>query len=171
MQELYLGGDWARKSDYSWLRLANETNDVIDWLKLPHIPYEEQCEIADAWLKEERIEERTKGDGTIEEVKFRYIDRIIGVRNDSTGGTGDAPNEMLSTKTGLPMGQDSYFVFSTSSKNDLYVNFETALFRERGDPLRFSYPADHPLASEFEEQMIKLAREYVLACATWLANV
>lgn len=26
--------------------------------------------------------------------------------------------------------------------------------------LRFSYPADHPLAAEFEEQMVALVREY-----------
>lgn len=37
MQELYLGGDWARKSDYSWFALTNEMNDVVDWLKLPHV--------------------------------------------------------------------------------------------------------------------------------------
>jgi hypothetical protein len=30
----------------------------------------------------------------------------------------------------------------------------------RGDPLAFTYPADHSLASEFEEQMTKLVREY-----------
>ncbi|MFN0019075.1 MAG: hypothetical protein ACKVP0_12495 [Pirellulaceae bacterium] len=31
---------------------------------------------------------------------------------------------------------------------------------KRGDPLRFSYPADHPFAAEFEERMTALVREY-----------
>jgi hypothetical protein len=39
------------------------------------------------------------------------------------------------------------------------VTFELTLFKEQGDPLRFSYPADHPLASEYEEQMEALIRE------------
>lgn len=28
------------------------------------------------------------------------------------------------------------------------------------DAMRFSYPADHPLTAEFEEQMIRVLREY-----------
>ena len=32
-------------------------------------------------------------------------------------------------------------------------HFESALYREPGDSLRFSYPADHALAAEFEEQV------------------
>ena len=52
-----------------------------------------------------------------------------------------------------PIGQESFFVFSKQGKNDLYVGFETSLFKESTDTMRFSYPADHPLAPEFEEQM------------------
>lgn len=63
-------------------------------------------------------------------------------------------------KIGLPMGSDSFYQLTLQSKNALYLNFEAALFRDEGDPLRFSYPADHPLASEFEEQMGALVREY-----------
>jgi hypothetical protein len=40
------------------------------------------------------------------------------------------------------------------------VNFETSLFKDQGDKMRFSYPADHPLTPEFEEQMTRLLREY-----------
>jgi hypothetical protein len=40
------------------------------------------------------------------------------------------------------------------------VGFQTALFKDPGDELRFSYPADHPLAAEFEDQMTQLLREY-----------
>ncbi len=58
------------------------------------------------------------------------------------------------------MGDESFYVFTLQSKNSLYLNFETALYRDIGDPLRFSYPADHPLASEFEEQMIALLKEW-----------
>jgi hypothetical protein len=61
----------------------------------------------------------------------------------------------------VPVGEDSCFVFSTQGKDRLYVNFETVLFKEPGDSLRFSYPADHPLAGEFEEQMVCLIREYL----------
>ena len=78
---------------------------------------------------------------------------------DATGGTGDAPNEMLVAKAG-PQDDESLVVFGTQSKNDLYVHFERALFRDAGDPLRFNYPPDHPLAGEFEEQMVALEREY-----------
>src|SRR5687768_11224281 len=88
MQGLYLGGDWARKSNHTWFAVTNEMNDVIDWLKGPHVPYEEQVEIANEWL------ERDCGGR-------KYLDLMIGARCDSTGGTGDAPNEMLQTKTGL----------------------------------------------------------------------
>jgi hypothetical protein len=40
------------------------------------------------------------------------------------------------------------------------LNFESAIYREPGDPLRFFYPIDHYLAAEFEEQMTALVREY-----------
>ena len=42
----------------------------------------------------------------------------------------------------------------------MYLNFELAIYRYSGDPLRFSYRADQPLAAEFEEQMTTLVREY-----------
>lgn len=34
------------------------------------------------------------------------------------------------------------------------------IYHDVGDSLRFTYPADHPLAAEFEEQMTALVREY-----------
>ena len=37
---------------------------------------------------------------------------------------------------------------------------EQAIYRDEGDSLRFSYPADHPLAAEFDERMVRLVREY-----------
>jgi hypothetical protein len=61
---------------------------------------------------------------------------------------------------GLPVGESSYIKFTLQSNNDLYVNFEQAIYRDEEDSLRFSYPADHPLAAEFEEQMVRLLREY-----------
>ena len=42
----------------------------------------------------------------------------------------------------------------------MYLAFESAIYREPGDSLRFSYPVDHALAAEFEEQMTALVREY-----------
>jgi hypothetical protein len=40
------------------------------------------------------------------------------------------------------------------------VNFDSVLFEEPVDTMRIGYPTDHPLAAEFEEQMIKMLREY-----------
>jgi len=56
------------------------------------------------------------------------------------------------------MCDESFFVFTLQSKDTLYLNLQEAIFRPAGDPLRFSYPADHPLAPEFEDQMTKLLR-------------
>jgi hypothetical protein len=61
------------------------------------------------------------------------------------------PMEFLQMHLGLSVRADSHVKFTLQSKNDLYVNFENALFRDAGDPMRFSYPADHPLTAEFEE--------------------
>ncbi len=41
----------------------------------------------------------------------------------------------------------------------MYVNFETVLFKDSADTMRFTYSADHPLADEFEEQMVAPIRE------------
>lgn len=87
---------------------------------------------------------------------WRHLDSVYGVRADPTG---DAQNEMLQESSGLPIGQESFFVFSRQGKRDLDVGFETSLFKEESDTMRFSYPAAHPLAAEFEEQMCKLVRE------------
>lgn len=51
--------------------------------------------------------------------------------------------------------------FTMQSKNEMFTTLDAALFREPGDPLRFSYPVDHPLAGELEAQMTALVREYV----------
>ena len=51
---------------------------------------------------------------------LRYIDRILAVRGDSTGGMGDAPNEMLTRKTvRQPMGRESFFQFTMQRKDAL----------------------------------------------------
>ena len=81
-----------------------------------------------------------KEDGTVAEEEFAYMDRILAVRGDSTGSAGGAPMELLGSKTRLPVDEESHFVFTTQSKNVLYLGFEQALFRDAGDPLRFSYP-------------------------------
>jgi hypothetical protein len=68
--------------------------------------------------------------------------------------------EFLQQHSGLPVGTDSLVKFTLQSKHEMYTKWEQALFREPGDLMRFSYPADHPLAPAFEEQTIKLVREY-----------
>lgn len=47
------------------------------------------------------------------------------------------------------------------SKNEMFTTLDAALFREIGDPFRISYPTDHPLPGELEEQIPALIREYV----------
>ncbi|MGE0536652.1 MAG: hypothetical protein AB7O68_16900 [Pirellulales bacterium] len=161
MDVLGLGIDWARRSDDTWAFVANQQNDVADMLKIPHVPYEQQVELIDAWLTEKRTRAVLQADGTVAEEHFAYADRILAVRGDSTGSAGDAPMELLASKTRLPVDEDSHFVFTVQSKNTLYLGFEAAVFRDPGDELRFSYPADHPLAGEFEQQTIDLEREYL----------
>lgn len=58
------------------------------------------------------------------------------------------------------MGDESFYQSTLQRNKAVYLNFEATLFRDECHPLRFSYPADHPLTAEFEEQMIGLAREY-----------
>jgi hypothetical protein len=152
---LFLGIDWGRVSDSTWAVVGNDQNDVIDFLKLPHVPYEQQIELLNAWLGQKRTE--TNDDGS--EVEFTYADRIVAVRGDSTG-QGDMPMEYLQSHTRLPVGDESHVKFTLQSKNEMYSGFEAALFRDNGDALKFTYPADHPLAAEFEEQMTTLVREY-----------
>ncbi len=144
--KLFLGGDWARRSDHTWFAIGNDKNDIIDWLKVPHAPYEEQVQIAKEWL---------------------YADRVAGVILTESWRYAATPQEeraMRQMKCCVQVqasdGDESFYVFTLQSKNSLYLNFETALYRDIGDPLRFSYPADHPLASEFEEQMIALLKEW-----------
>lgn len=155
MEKLFVGIDWARRSDFTWVTISNDENDIIEWFKYPHVSYPEQVRQIKADMEREHT---AIVDG--KEVKFRYIDRVLGVRGDATGGAGDAPNEILQETSGLPVGEDSFFISSKQGKDRLYVNFATALFKETGDKMRFTYPADHPLAGEIEEQMIQLLRDY-----------
>ena len=155
IETLSLGIDWGRVSDSTWAVIGNDQNDVIDFLKLPHVPYEQQIELLNAWLAKKRVEAGPDGS----QAEFTYEQRINAVRGDSTG-QGDMPMEYLQNHTRLPVSQDSHVKFTLQSKNEMYLNFESAIYRELGDPLRFSYPADHALAGEFEDQMVALVREY-----------
>ena len=153
--QLFLGLDWGRVSDQTIATVGNDQNDVLDWFAYPKTRYEEQIELLLSDLKQPR--KRTNQNGVEEE--FDYFSRIIGVRGDSTG-MGDFPMEFLQSQSELPMGQESLVKFTLQSKHSMYSTWEQSLFRELGDPLRFSYPADHPQAPAFEEQTIKLVREY-----------
>lgn len=140
--KFFLGLDWARSSDHTWATLTNDTNDVIAWFKYPHAPYEEQIELLMRDLK-----------------RMGVLNKIYGVRGDATG-LGDFPMEYLGTHTSLPIEDESKFKFTLQSKNDLYMNFQEALYRDPNDEMAFTYPAEHPLTVEFEDQMGRLIREY-----------
>ncbi len=161
VDKLFVGIDWARRSDHTWLTLVNVKNDVVDWFKYPHVTYPEQVAMMKADLEAPRKRLVPDGLGGSREDTFTYLSRVLGGRGDATGGAGDAPNEILQLESGLPVGEDWFFTFTTQSKNDLYVEFENALFKDEGDALRLSYPADHALAAEFEDQMTALVREYL----------
>src|SRR5687768_7651974 len=87
-----------------------------------------------------------------------YFDKILCVRADDTGPGG--PTKILQMNSGLPVAEDSFFKFTLQGKNELYLCFEQAIFKDTDAEGRFSYPADHPLASEFEEQTTAIIREY-----------
>jgi hypothetical protein len=40
--------------------------------------------------------------------------------------------------SGLPVGEDSFFKFTLQGKNELYVGFEEAIFKDAGAEGRFS---------------------------------
>lgn len=157
-EDLTLSIDWARHSDYTWAGLMNRKNDLIDFFKYPHVRYEEQIEMLLADLKQPR-HWSILADGQEVVQQFTYFDRIGTVRGDASG-LGDFPMEYLQDHSGLPISEDSRVKFTPESKNEMFTMFEAALFRDPGDPLRFSYPSDHPLAAELEEQMTALLREY-----------
>lgn len=151
--------DWARRGDYTWTGLMTRRNDLMALWKYPHARYEEQIELMLADLKQPRKCLKLLPDGTEQEEAFSFFDRITTVRGDSTG-IGDFPMEYLRDHSGLPMGDESQVKFTAQSKNEMFTLFEAALFKEEGDPDRFSYWAEDPLAAELEEQMSILLREY-----------
>lgn len=164
MESLYFGVDWARRSDHTWGAVTNDFNDVVDWLKVPHARWASQVDTIKEWLKMPRtwLVPQKQEDGSIltVEEEGNYMERIIAVRGDSTG-LGDMPMETLQDESELPMDETSHVAFTDQSKNEMYGIWDDALFREKGDPLRFSYPADHELTPEFEEQTTALVREYL----------
>ncbi|MCA9008494.1 MAG: hypothetical protein KDB01_02050 [Planctomycetaceae bacterium] len=155
VKKLYFGIDWASKRDNTWAVVGNELNDMADMLKLPNVPYAEQIQLLNDWLRTPRVE--VAEDGT--EIEYTYEERILAAKGDSTG-EGDMPMEILATDTRLPIDSSSHVKFSMQSKDKMYRIVEVAIYKDEGDPLRFSYPADYPLASEFEEQFCALVREY-----------
>lgn len=140
--KFFLGLDWARESDSTWATLTNDVNDVVTWFKYPHSRYEEQIELLMLDLK-----------------RMGVVNKIMVVKGDATG-LGDFPMEYLATHTVLPVDDESKFKFTLQSKDQLYQNFQAALFREPDDEMSFSYPLQHPLTAEFEDQMTRLIREY-----------
>jgi hypothetical protein len=123
--------------------------------RYPKTRYEEQIELLMADLKRPRTRKNQNG---VEET-FDYFSRIVGVRGGSAG-MGDVPTEFLQSHSGRPAGNDSLVKFTLQSKHEMHTKWERAIYREPGDPMRFRYPADHPLAAAFEEQTVKLEREY-----------
>lgn len=155
---LLLGLDWGRVSDRTISTIGNDRNDVLEWFAYPKTRYEEQIKLLIADLKRPRKWKKIV-DGKVVEEEIEYFSRIVGVAGDATD-MGDFPMEFLQSHSGLPVGQESLVKFTLQSKHEMYSKWEAALFRDAGDPMRFSCPADHPLTATFEEQTTRLLREY-----------
>ena len=140
--KFFLGLDWARSSDSTWATLSNDTNDVIAWFKYPHVSHEEQIDLLMRDLK-----------------RMGVVNKVYGVRGDATG-QGLMPMEYLAAHTPLPVYEESMFTFTLQSKAQLYMNFQEALYKDAEDEYSFSYPFNHPLTAEFEDQMTRLLRTY-----------
>lgn len=131
---------------------------MVTWFKYPHLPDEQQIEMMVGDLTR-KFTDKCIVDGKEQEIEWSYLERILGVRGDSTG-QGDMPMEYLQAHSNLPGGEQSHVKFTLQSKNDMYVGFENVIFKNPNDIMRFSYPADHPLTAEFEQKMTALLREY-----------
>ncbi len=53
-EQLFFGVDWARKSDFTWVTIVNDKNDVIDWIKYPHVSYPDQVQLIKADMAKDR---------------------------------------------------------------------------------------------------------------------
>ena len=45
LDRLFVGIDWTRRSDFTRVTVVNHRNDVIGWLKVPHVTYPEQVDL------------------------------------------------------------------------------------------------------------------------------
>ena len=159
IDDLTLCIDWGRVSDSTWAGLMTRSFDLVAMWKYPRERYERQIEmlLTDLMMGRQCIARLPNGTELLQD--FTFFDRISTVRGDSTG-LGDFPMEYLQDHAGLPMGEESLVKFTAESKNEMYTTWEAALFRDPGDPLRFSYWLEDPLAGELEEQTTTLVREY-----------
>lgn len=159
IEDLTLSLDWGRVSDATWAGVTSRGFDLMGMWKYGRERYERQIDMLLTDLKMPRKCLKVMPDGTLVEETFTYFDRITTVRGDSTG-IGDFPMEYLQEHSGLPCGEESLVKFTLESKNEMYTTLEAAMYRDEGDPLRFSYWLDDPLAAEMEEQTTILLREY-----------
>ena len=163
IDDLTLCIDWGRVSDSTWAGLMTRSFDLVAMWKYPRERYERQIEMLLTDLKAPRkglkSHRNDRGEVIEQEEEFTFFARVSTVRGDSTG-LGDFPMEYLQDHAGLPMGEESLVKFTAESKNEMYTTWEAALFRDEGDPLRFSYWTGDPLAGELEEQSTMLVREY-----------
>jgi len=51
----------------------------------------------------------------------------------------DFPTEYLEANSWLPIDEDSKVEFTLQAKNEMYTNFDAALFRPEDNAVRFSY--------------------------------
>lgn len=138
-EKLYVGIDWGRVSDKTWVALGTN-HEVLRWFVYPSVRYEEQIEMMMADLEP-------------------YRGLIKAVAGDSTG-QGDFQMEYLESNTLLPVDESSFVKFTLQSKNEMYGLFDEVLFKPEGEEGRFTYPADDPHTVDFEAQMTELVREY-----------
>lgn len=61
--------------------------------------------------------------------------------------------------SGLSIGPQSHVKFTRQSKNSLCTTIEQAIFRNPGDTMHFSCPADYPLDAELEYRITRSGRQ------------
>lgn len=88
-----------------------------------------------------------------------YLSKIVGVHGDDTGSGGAMETRQMNS--GLSVGRDSFVKFTMHVNEQLFTNFEQALFKEPGQEGRFSYRAIIPLRQNSRNRGTVLIHAYI----------
>lgn len=144
VETLFLGVDFGKSIDRTVATVMNEYYDILDWIVISDMPdFEDQAKV---------IQEQCKKRG--------YFDNIVSVRLDATAMGGAA--QIFQKYTDFPCGEESHVVFGTQTKNAMYTELDTRLFKDSdaSPKTKLSYPGEHEHAETFEHELTNLQRIY-----------